>query len=296
MSSAERPTSRARLAGSGSGAEGAPNVLFIVLDDTGFGQLGCYGSPIKTPQPRPRSPADGLRYNNMHTTALCSPVALVHPHRPQPSLERAWRCITEGATGYPGYNGIIPFENGFLSEMLLEHGYNTYLRRQVAPDAEQTRRPRRARTTAGRSGAASSASTASSAATRTSTTRSSCYDNHQVEPREDARGGLPPDRGSGRQGRSRSSPTAKQVAPDKPFFLLLLHRRDARAAPRAARSGPTSTRASSTTAGTPYREKTFARQKELGIVPAEHGAVTPRSRRPGLGRAAGPTKKVCTPG
>jgi len=35
-------------------------------------------------------------------------------------------CISEDSTGYPGYNGYIPFENGFLSEMLLEHGYNTY--------------------------------------------------------------------------------------------------------------------------------------------------------------------------
>src|SRR5688572_22367713 len=52
--------------------EGAPNVLFIVLDDTGFGQLGCYGSPINTPNINALA-ADGLRYNSMHTTALCSP-------------------------------------------------------------------------------------------------------------------------------------------------------------------------------------------------------------------------------
>ena len=52
--------------------KGTPNVLFIVLDDTGFGQLGCYGSPIETPNLDALA-ADGLRYNNMHTTALCSP-------------------------------------------------------------------------------------------------------------------------------------------------------------------------------------------------------------------------------
>jgi arylsulfatase A-like enzyme len=52
--------------------EGAPNVLFIVLDDTGFGQLGCYGSPINTPNIN-RLAEKGLRYTNMHTTALCSP-------------------------------------------------------------------------------------------------------------------------------------------------------------------------------------------------------------------------------
>jgi hypothetical protein len=51
---------------------GSPNVLFIVLDDTGFGQLGCYGSPMNTPSLN-RFASNGLLYNNMHTTALCSP-------------------------------------------------------------------------------------------------------------------------------------------------------------------------------------------------------------------------------
>src|SRR5262245_42187901 len=51
--------------------DGAANVLFIVLDDTGFGQLGCYGSPINTPHIDALA-ADGLRYNKLHTTALCS--------------------------------------------------------------------------------------------------------------------------------------------------------------------------------------------------------------------------------
>ena len=52
-------------------AEGAPNVLFIVLDDTGYAQLGCYGSPIDTPNLDALA-TNGLIYNNMHTTALCS--------------------------------------------------------------------------------------------------------------------------------------------------------------------------------------------------------------------------------
>ncbi len=51
-------------------AKGAPNVLLVVLDDTGFGQLGCYGSPIRTPTFDGLA-AGGLRFNNMHTTALC---------------------------------------------------------------------------------------------------------------------------------------------------------------------------------------------------------------------------------
>jgi len=104
--------------------EGAPNVLFIVLDDTGFGQLGCYGSPISTPNLDALA-ANGLRYNNMHTTALCSPSrSCIITGRNHHSNGMA--CITEGAMGYPGSNGYIPFENGMLSEILQQQGYNTY--------------------------------------------------------------------------------------------------------------------------------------------------------------------------
>jgi arylsulfatase len=104
--------------------EAAPNVLFIVLDDTGFGHLGCYGSPISTPNLDSLA-ENGVRYSSMHTTALCSPTrACILTGRNHHSNNMA--CITEGSTGYPGYNANIPFENGFLSEMLLQNGYNTY--------------------------------------------------------------------------------------------------------------------------------------------------------------------------
>jgi hypothetical protein len=103
--------------------EGAPNVLIVVLDDTGFGQLGCYGSPIATPHIDGLA-AGGLRCNSMHTTALCSPsrscVVTGRNHH-----ANATAAINELATGYPGYNGQIPFENGFLSEILQQHGYST---------------------------------------------------------------------------------------------------------------------------------------------------------------------------
>ena len=104
--------------------ECAPNVLFIVLDDTGFGHLGCFGSPINTPNMDALA-ADGLRYNNMHTTALCSPSrSCIITGRNHHSNHLA--CLTNGSTGFPGSDGYIPFENGFLSEILLQQGYNTY--------------------------------------------------------------------------------------------------------------------------------------------------------------------------
>src|SRR5262245_53728597 len=107
-----------------SARDGSPSVLIIVLDDTGYGHLGCYGSPISTPN-LDRLAARGLRYGNMHTTALCSPSrACIVTGRNHHS--NAMACITEGATGYPGSNGLIPFENGFISEILQTRGYSTF--------------------------------------------------------------------------------------------------------------------------------------------------------------------------
>jgi len=103
---------------------GAPNVLYIVIDDTGFGQLGCYGSPINTPN-IDKLAKNGLLYTNMQTTAVCSPSrSCMLTGRNHHS--NAMACITEGSEGYPGSNGSIPFENGFLSEMQGAQGYSTF--------------------------------------------------------------------------------------------------------------------------------------------------------------------------
>ncbi len=53
-------------------AAGAPNVVLVLLDDTGFSHLGCFGGPIDTPN-MDRLAERGIRYSNFHTTALCSP-------------------------------------------------------------------------------------------------------------------------------------------------------------------------------------------------------------------------------
>ncbi|WP_411966054.1 sulfatase-like hydrolase/transferase [Haloferax sp. YSMS24] len=104
--------------------EDAPNVLMVVLDDVGFGQLGCYGGLIDTPN-IDRLADDGLRYNNFHTTALCSPTrSCLLTGRNHHSNGMAG--ITEISTGFPGYNGHIPHENGFLSEILVGEGFSTY--------------------------------------------------------------------------------------------------------------------------------------------------------------------------
>lgn len=102
----------------------APNVLFYVLDDVGYGQLKPFGGLIEAPAIE-RLAQNGLRYTDMHTTALCSPTrACIITGRNHHS--NAMGSIGEWSTGYPGYNSRIPFENGFLSEILKEEGYNTF--------------------------------------------------------------------------------------------------------------------------------------------------------------------------
>lgn len=87
-------------------APGSPNVLYIVLDDVGFGALGCYGGPIETPN-IDRIAANGLRYGQWHTTALCSPTrSCLLTGRNHTTNGMA--CISEAAVGFPGANGHIP--------------------------------------------------------------------------------------------------------------------------------------------------------------------------------------------
>jgi arylsulfatase A-like enzyme len=104
--------------------EGAPNVVFIVWDDVGYGTMDCFGGPVRTPT-MSRIANMGVRYANFHTTALCSPTrASLLTGRNATSNGMA--TIAEFSSGFPGISTRIPFENGFISEVLLEHGYNTY--------------------------------------------------------------------------------------------------------------------------------------------------------------------------
>src|SRR5262245_11818526 len=86
--------------------QGAPNVVLILTDDVGFGASSTFGGPIQTPNFQ-RLADSGLRYNQFHTTALCSPTrAALITGRNHHSV--ASGVITEMATGYPGYNSLVP--------------------------------------------------------------------------------------------------------------------------------------------------------------------------------------------
>lgn len=249
---------------------GAPNVLFIVFDDTGFGQLGCYGSPIETPNLDALA-AGGLLYNNMHTTALCSPsrscIITGRNHH-----ANGMAAITELATGYPGYDGQIPFENGFLSEMLLQRGYNTYMvgKWHLMPSEQESAAGPYDRWPLGRGferfygflGGDTS-----------QWYPDLVHDNHQVEPPATPEKGYHLTEDLVERAMSFIA-DAKQVAPDKPFFLNLCP--GATHAPHhVPQEWADRYEGRFDNGWDAYREQTFARQQELGVVPAD-AQLSPR--------------------
>jgi arylsulfatase len=102
---------------------GAPNVVIVLIDDMGFGVPSTFGGPV--PMPTLDGLArDGLRYNNFHTTALCSPTrAALKAGRNHHTVNMGF--ITELATGMPGSTGQIPNATAPLAEMLRLNGYST---------------------------------------------------------------------------------------------------------------------------------------------------------------------------
>jgi len=101
-----------------------PNVVMIVLDDTGFAHFGCYGSDLTTPA-IDKLAANGLRYTSFHTTALCSPsrAALLTGRNPHAV---GMRGVSNWTTGFPHMRGGISPEAATVAEMLQKKGYATY--------------------------------------------------------------------------------------------------------------------------------------------------------------------------
>lgn len=102
----------------------APNVLLILLDDTGFGHLGCFGGLTETPH-MDRLASNGLLYNNFHTTALCSPSrAAILAGRNHHSIGLGSHAIS--AMGFPGYSGFVPRTAQEVTRVAREGGWTTY--------------------------------------------------------------------------------------------------------------------------------------------------------------------------
>jgi len=101
----------------------APNVLLIITDDAGFGVPSTFGGVIPTPT-MDRVANNGLRYNNIHSTALCSPTrAALITGRNHHSA--GFGVISEQSTGFPGYNSIIAEDKATIGRVLLDNGYAT---------------------------------------------------------------------------------------------------------------------------------------------------------------------------
>lgn len=104
--------------------EGAPNVVWILIDDIGYGAASAFGGLIETPN-IDRLANQGLRFTNFHTTAFCAPTraALLTGRNPH-SVHFGFFASTSYDT--PGYDGYLPFEKATAAEILRENGYSTF--------------------------------------------------------------------------------------------------------------------------------------------------------------------------
>jgi len=243
---------------------GSPNVVYIVLDDVGFSAMSSYGGPIQTPN-IDRVADAGVKYTQWHTTALCSPTRsclLTGRNHTRNSMA----CITEAAIGFPNASGTIPPENGMLSEILGELGWNTYMvgKWHLCPDDEMNVASTRRNWPSGRGferwygflGAETN-----------QWYPELVYDNHPVD-----QPALPEDGYHFSVDITDKAiefiKDSKVIAPEKPFFLY--YAPGAAHAPHQAPKEWADKYAGQFDMGyEAIREETLARQKKMGIVPAD---------------------------
>ena len=119
---------------------GAPNVVWILIDDVGFGASGTFGGLINTPTFDSLA-QNGLRYTNFHTTAICAPTrSALLTGRNSSSVHEAGFSHTVMSAGFPGWDGRVPPTAGTIAEVLRDNGYNTFAvgKYGITPDEEAT--------------------------------------------------------------------------------------------------------------------------------------------------------------
>jgi arylsulfatase len=117
--------------------EGAPNVLLVLIDDAGFGNPSTFGGPIQTPN-YTRLAEGGLRFNRFHVTALCSPTrAALLTGRNNHAV--GFGSVGEFAGGFPGYSATLPRDCAPLPRILRDNGYSTagFGKWHLTPDGQQ---------------------------------------------------------------------------------------------------------------------------------------------------------------
>jgi len=106
--------------------QGSPNILWILLDDVGFGASSAFGGGINTPT-LDQLAKNGLRYTNFHTTAISAPTrAALLTGRNSSSVHESGFSHNILSAGFPGWDGRVPAEAGTIAEILRDNGYNTF--------------------------------------------------------------------------------------------------------------------------------------------------------------------------
>ncbi|WP_288338742.1 arylsulfatase [uncultured Sphingomonas sp.] len=119
---------------------GAPNIVWILLDDVGYGAASAFGGGISTPWLEELA-RQGLRYTNFHTTAICAPTrAALLTGRNSSSVHEAGFSHRFLSAGFPGWDGRLPSSAGTIAEILRDNGYNTFAvgKYGVTPDDDAT--------------------------------------------------------------------------------------------------------------------------------------------------------------
>jgi arylsulfatase len=239
---------------------GSPNVIWILLDDVGFGATSTFGGVISTPTFDSLA-NNGLRYTNFHTAAICAPTrAALMTGRNHHAVHMGGFAHYFSSAGFPGYDGRIPSSSGTIAEILKESGYNTFAvgKYGLTPDEDTSDAGPFDRWPSGKGfehffGFLGSATDQYKPAL--------VEDNANIKP-------------DGRHLSEQITDKAisyiarqKKAAPDKPFFLYY--------APAATHSPhQVATEWSDRYKGQfddgwdAFREKIFANQKKLGIIPA----------------------------
>ncbi|MDO3628351.1 arylsulfatase [Mucilaginibacter sp. BT774] len=120
--------------------KGAPNVVWMILDDVGFGASSTFGGLIATPNFDTLAHL-GLRYTNFHTAGICAPTrAALLTGRNHHYVHEGGFSHTQLSAGFPGWDGRIPSDKGTVAEILRENGYNTFAvgKYGVTPDEDAT--------------------------------------------------------------------------------------------------------------------------------------------------------------
>ncbi|MBN9385618.1 MAG: arylsulfatase [Chitinophagaceae bacterium] len=119
---------------------GAPNVIWVILDDVGFGATSTFGGVIRTPTFDSLA-ANGLRYTNFHTAGICAPTrSALLTGRNHHSVHEGGFSHTVLSAGFPGWDGRIPSSKGTIAEILRDNGYSTFAvgKYGLTPDEDAT--------------------------------------------------------------------------------------------------------------------------------------------------------------